>query len=441
MIRRDQAIYMREYNLGRIFFAIFPLIILAVFLVLPGIVLADEIEDIPDEKIWEYLELPKRDAKNLLWTLIQKFSDEWVNLFTSNYSSPEEEAVPLILRETVRGDILNYLMIDAPVEVSVKIIKTAVETTKLISTGEISAVIEKLEQETVKRAVNYGMDFLVQKEIKVTPGAIEFEYTTNERVKNKTTFQYLIIFQSLDKKSGKVEIKFFSSDFLEPPLSKQSVGGAIGIANDLKQDLPPFIATVTGTVEKTGLSDYYRWTEGPVIKIDFPEKVPDLGIKPAGFWERMVLRPIKAEIKQIKYVVSLLTQRASETSKPTGSIFDKAADFAGSAWGKIKSVLDRINPFMPASIVQTQLPEEKEQIIGTEAEETNENGVEILESEETAEPKPKILTLADVQEQLDEMEMRAKTEIDLAVADATAAPYPAPEEALHPVYAEEVTHA
>lgn len=45
------------------------------------------------------------------------------------------------------------------------------------------------------------------------------------------------------------------------------------------------------------------------------------------------------------------------------------------------------------------------------------------------------------QEQLDEMEMRAKTEIDQAVTDATAAPYPAAEEALHPVYAEEVTHA
>jgi 2-oxoisovalerate dehydrogenase E1 component alpha subunit len=45
------------------------------------------------------------------------------------------------------------------------------------------------------------------------------------------------------------------------------------------------------------------------------------------------------------------------------------------------------------------------------------------------------------QEHLDEMEARAKTEIDQAVMDATTAPYPAPEEALHPVYAEEVTHA
>ena len=45
------------------------------------------------------------------------------------------------------------------------------------------------------------------------------------------------------------------------------------------------------------------------------------------------------------------------------------------------------------------------------------------------------------QAQLDEMEKRAQTEIEQAVADATAAPYPSPEEALHPVYAEEVTHA
>lgn len=45
------------------------------------------------------------------------------------------------------------------------------------------------------------------------------------------------------------------------------------------------------------------------------------------------------------------------------------------------------------------------------------------------------------QEQLDQMEERAKTEIDQAVAGASAAPYPSPEEAMHPVYAEEVVHA
>ena len=45
------------------------------------------------------------------------------------------------------------------------------------------------------------------------------------------------------------------------------------------------------------------------------------------------------------------------------------------------------------------------------------------------------------QQQLDQMEERAKAEIDQAVADASAAPYPSPDEAMHPVYAEEVAHA
>jgi len=45
------------------------------------------------------------------------------------------------------------------------------------------------------------------------------------------------------------------------------------------------------------------------------------------------------------------------------------------------------------------------------------------------------------QKKLDELEARAQVEIEQAVADATAAPYPAPEEALHPVYAEEVARA
>jgi len=48
---------------------------------------------------------------------------------------------------------------------------------------------------------------------------------------------------------------------------------------------------------------------------------------------------------------------------------------------------------------------------------------------------------AVTQKKLDEMEQSAQVEVEQAVADATAAPYPEPIEALHPVYAEEVTHA
>ncbi len=51
--------------------------------------------------------------------------------------------------------------------------------------------------------------------------------------------------------------------------------------------------------------------------------------------------------------------------------------------------------------------------------------------------KTKILTDA----QINEMEARAKEMVDAAVKAAEAAPYPNPEEAVHPVYAEEVRHA
>ncbi len=42
--------------------------------------------------------------------------------------------------------------------------------------------------------------------------------------------------------------------------------------------------------------------------------------------------------------------------------------------------------------------------------------------------------------QIDEMEAKAKTMVDEAVKAAEAAPYPAPEDAAYPVYAEEVRH-
>lgn len=48
---------------------------------------------------------------------------------------------------------------------------------------------------------------------------------------------------------------------------------------------------------------------------------------------------------------------------------------------------------------------------------------------------------AATQKKLDEMEAQAQAEVEKAVMDATAAPYPEPADALHPVYAEEVSHA
>ncbi|PIR74624.1 MAG: hypothetical protein COU35_01600, partial [Candidatus Magasanikbacteria bacterium CG10_big_fil_rev_8_21_14_0_10_47_10] len=220
---------------------IFLLITLAAFLILPKISLSEEFKEITPEDVEKYLTLSEQDAKNLLQTLIQVFTTEWINLEASGYSTAEENAVPAILREVVRIDILNHLLIDAPVEITGKIIKSAIEIARLILAQDISSVLEKFEKESVQRAVEYGMNFLFQNEIRVAPGAIKFRYTSYQEAEKEAIFQYLIIYKLLDAKSGKVEIRFYSPNPIEPPESKQSIGGVKGIYHELQHDLPPFI--------------------------------------------------------------------------------------------------------------------------------------------------------------------------------------------------------
>jgi hypothetical protein len=126
------------------------------------------------------------------------------------------------------------------------------------------------------------MDVLLQNEIRVTPGTIEFKYISQGGEEKEAVFQYIIIYQPLNENSGRVKIRFYSPNPIEPPKAKQSIGLLKGTPYDFQYNLPTFIVEITDQVE-----NYLRWTTQPQIKIAFPEFVPDLGIKPLSFWERI----------------------------------------------------------------------------------------------------------------------------------------------------------
>lgn len=325
----------------------FLLISLAAFLILPKISLADNFENITPEEAGKYLELPGKDAEKILSTLIQILTTKGINLLTSGQSTNEEIAVVGILRGVVRIDVLNHLLIDAPIEVTGKIIKSATEMARLFGAQDISVVMDKFEKETVKMAVDYGMKVLFQNEIRVTPGAIEFGYNSHQGEKKEVVFQYLIIYQPLNAENaerGKAEIRFYSPTPIEPPECKGSVGVMRGIYHELQQDLPPFITEIQGTVEKKELGNY-GWVEGPSIKITFPDSVPDLGIKPLTFWERHLLKPIETAIGNIDVVIT----------KATG----KSPNLVN-IWNKIKATFFEFKPLLPAAIGETKTPKTEE---------------------------------------------------------------------------------
>lgn len=396
---------MKNCFINRRFLNIFLLISLVGFLVLPNTALANDFGEIAPEEMGKYLELSAKDAQKLLDTLIQVLTKEGINLWGSGYSTDEEIAVVEILRKVARIDVLNHLLIDAPIEITGKIIKSAIEIARLLIAQDVSVVLEKFEKETVKKAVEYGTNFLLQNEIKVTPGAIEFEYISYKGNKQEVVFQYLIIYKPLDAKSGKVEIRFYSLTSIEPTKSEGSIGYMTGTPHNLRHDLPPFIVEINGVVEN------YNWTSQPSIKITFPETVPDFGIKPLTFWERQLLKPLVITIKEIKVIITKVIGKSPKIAEDILDISQIATDI----WHQIKSSISQVRLFgaglvtVPElEILEKQLSEVKPPTVeeGTPSETKPES------QSETTEPE---ITLAEIQERLDDIAER----IDILSQKAT----------------------
>ena len=326
---------MENFLKNKRFFCILLLICLAGFFILPDISLANDFDSIDLEEMGKYLELPAKDVQSLLFTLNQVFTTDWIYRESSGFSTAEECLVPLVLRKVIRIQALNHLLIDAPIQTTWAIIKNAIKIARVFLTKDISGVLDELEKESVKKAVAYGMSVLFENEIRVTPGAIEYEYISQRGTKQEVVIQYILIYQPLDVKKGEVLIRFYSPQPIDPPKS-EGAWGMTGTPHSVEGKLPPFIVDVRGTVEN------YKWVESPSIEIDFPAEVPDLGIRPLSWWEKYVLKPIESTIKDVEIIITKVT------GKSLGLV---------DAWNKIKSFVSGITDFFsPAAIVSPSTP-------------------------------------------------------------------------------------
>ncbi len=325
---------MKNYLGKRRFFYISTLICLTGFLILPNISSAIDFDDITLREIGKYLELPGNKVQDLLRSLINIFHSEWIDLVSSGHLTAEQMAVPSIMKKVVQVQALNHLLTDAPIETTWTIIKNATKIARIFLVKDFSGILSELEKESVKKAIGYGMSILLENEIRMSPGAIEFEYKSREGGKEKVLIQYLMIYKPFDNKSGEMVVRFYSVELLKPPKNEMSYGGMWGIYTELEHDLPPFIVDIRGTVED------YKWVGNPSIDIDFPPEVPDLGIKPLSWWEKYLLKPIENTIKDVEIIIT----------KVTGSSFGLT-----DIWGEIKSFISKITSFSPAAIVETKM--------------------------------------------------------------------------------------
>jgi hypothetical protein len=389
------------------FLYILLLVSLVGFLVLPKICLADNSDNIYLEKMGKYLELPSGDAQKLIDTLRQVLTTEGIFLWSSGEVTEEKTAAGVILLNVVKVEILNHLLVDAPIEITWKIIKTAVKIVEIYLTKDISKVIEELEKESVKKANEYAMGYLFQNEIRVTPGAIKFKYPSKYSGQKEVIFQYVIIYRPIDIKKGEVEIRFYMPDSIEPP-DPNKFSKFLKVP-DLQYNLPPFMVEIKGIVEKNEFGNY-RWINEkgeishPSVNITFPPEVPDLGIKPLSTWEKYVLKPIDTVIKEVEIIITKATGKSVPLTK---------------IWNEIKAFLAKIKlPGQAAVVKETETAEvgapqaeprqaefQKEEEPPAEIGQGVGQGVGNVEVNPQSIPSQK-LTLEEIQEKLDDIAKR-----------------------------------
>jgi len=326
-------------------FLIFLLIILFIF---PPITFAEDSEEIKPEEIKEHLELSDKDAQKIMETLNKILTNKKIDLLSSENPDPRETTVVEILRKGARIEVANRILIDAPIEIVGNIMKYAIEIAQIILAKNVSLEFwKKYEEETVKKAVKYGMKALLENEIKITPGVLNYSYPSYKGNKQEVAIQYLIIYKPTAPKEGKVEIRFYSPVTIEPPMPRGWF--LTGTYHELEGDLQPFITEISGEVKN------FKWAGIPSVNTTFPEEVPDLGIRPMGFWDRNVVKPIKNEIKETGFVFEKISGKTSEVKEKIQSFGEGAVSNIEDAlkgiktktenlWQKLKEKTSQFNP-------------------------------------------------------------------------------------------------
>ena len=314
---------------------VFLLIFFISFLVLPQICLA---EIVPKE-IENYLILPKRDTEFIFATLIQELSDKWIEVTSAPYLDTQKQAILVMIKGGVQVKALNYAIFQLPKEVGVDLVKVIYKIAVFIySPNKTAFLLKEFEKFTVEEAKKYAMEWLLQKETKISTGNLELSYPSYRGGYRNVVFPYIVAFHPLDSKRAKVGIEIYSSRSIDPPLPSPQYPWEGGI-----DKISPFILRIIGKIEKTKLSSY-RWIEGPTIQIEFPDYVPEFEFREPSFIDK-INQEIKAKERALKKSFEIAKDVGKEIIKGGKVLAKGIKDVAISLFNKVKSTIEKYNPF------------------------------------------------------------------------------------------------
>ncbi len=324
------------------------LLFLIIFFLLPSKIIAE-------------VELPEKDSHYLLNSAQQGLINEWIKITSSaSFSAPEKQAALYLIRNSIQQEELNYAFKDLPKDFAESTIKLAAS---FYFSPDIASVLGKMEKETTQKAVDIAMDWLLEKEIKVSSGKLSYSFTSYKGNKQKPVFYYNLAYRSLNEKEGEVVIEFYSPERIVPQkptaaiLSiKRSSWDFLSWRAKGNEEIGPFILRIKGKVSKEAM-DRYSWQETVSVDVSFTDSMPPMPeIAPeepfvaklpivGGYYKDLRNRIQKAEV---------LVNRAIGRGKDNKNIDDGKSikDSIKDVGSRIKSYFSKINP-LSASIVQS----------------------------------------------------------------------------------------
>ncbi|MEK7203062.1 MAG: hypothetical protein AAB653_01980, partial [Patescibacteria group bacterium] len=97
---------------------------------LPFFISADN-ELLNKDQVKNYLSIPENDNQQIMHTLIQLLTNEWVEIVSSADRNPREDGVIATLRQSIKINALKFMLLDAPVEVVEKVVFTSIKIAKI----------------------------------------------------------------------------------------------------------------------------------------------------------------------------------------------------------------------------------------------------------------------------------------------------------------------
>jgi hypothetical protein len=211
--------------------------------------------------------------------------------------SPRKTGAVVLVKQTILKKQLDYWFKDIPKELSIKFIKIAFNVIPLIYSQDISGVIGTIEKLSVEKATDYATNWLLQNEIKIGTGELNYSFYSYKGNRQEIKIQYIIVYHPLNQNQGEIVAEFYSKNPIEPPESKGSYGSPGNNTDwitstcwprDLWEEqerkgnndgkLEPFIVRVKGYVRKDqwGKFDWDNSKKEPSVEIDFDNPVPEI---------------------------------------------------------------------------------------------------------------------------------------------------------------------